>query len=756
MQPGDRIGQYTLIEMIGQGGQAAVWSAEDQQLRRIVAIKTINIKIPLQAASGSASAGSKPPAIEEQVERFRLEARIVADLEHPFILPVYGFGEQGDWIYIVMRYMPGGTLKNLIAEHPLSVAETLKLAEPLAEALDLAHARGIIHRDIKSVNILLDAQHRPYLADFGLSATVGDTKNTTASGTLAYMAPEQLKKDSFDHRSDLYSFGLLLFEMLVGNTPRHNSQHWNLMQMMNGTELPVPFEVPQYAADVLRRLTDADPDQRYDTAMAAIAELKAGLEPVQESIATDAILLPITDPAMQASIEAFQLFDAALVKWADGAGRFRLYEEDFIYLDSFYAEDAAWGFELDESGQRLMLRGALEHGHNLAHWWGKLADPLDQRAVALQTLSSELPEARLRAIEQLTKVEDAVPPAIPIRVATIISTDPDPAVKRAGINLLVARSGMKSRQPWREVAYSPTIDGILADLATDDPDPSVNKAAARAIAQIGSSTAAAKVGQKSLATATEVAARARESLLDMRDQAPTLPASVPSAIRTRAFVGLSLRQLLTGGIIGRIIGATLGFGVGWGILQFAAYQQATGGVADDINTLVRQAINNSISTAVPYGLLMVLPLIAAIEPARRLRAWQPWGRALLALVLATPLAMLAFYVIRNLYYFTPEAPEWPYLAIASALLMSGFAIGAAFTRMAWLLSLLAAVPAFGAFWLAHYWYTEQTTYESVLVRLIPDSEIALAVLLAVSLAILSYGPEWIGGIWRRLKGQRQA
>ena len=441
MQPGDRIENYVLIEQIGQGGQAAVWSAEDEQLKRMVAIKTIDLTAPIIApGSTMATIGA-----DEQSARFRSEAKIIAELEHPNILPIYSFGQRGDWLYIIMRYMAGGTLRKLINREKVDLDRLVKLAEPLADALDMAHQHRIVHRDIKSVNVLLDAQHRPYLADFGLSVTIGDPSQQSGSGTLAYMSPEQLRGEAVDHRSDIYAFGILLYEMLTKDVPAAGNQHWNLAQMISRASLPVPDDMPQAVVDVLRRATAYDPADRYPNAMAVVEDLRVAQRTLEASLAPSMddgllTLLPISDPAYQAQVEAERLFAGALEKWADGAGRFRLYEEDFKYVDSFYSVGDELGMSLDEAARRLMLRGALEHGHNLDYWWEQAGSVAEQRAVALQTLSSELASARLRAIERLETIPDSHPPAIPIRVATIIHRDPESEVRLAGVRLLEARA----------------------------------------------------------------------------------------------------------------------------------------------------------------------------------------------------------------------------------------------------------------------------------------------------------------------------
>src|SRR5579859_3530535 len=279
MEPGHRIESYVIIEKIGQGGQAAVWSAYDERLRRTVAIKTINLSaFTGEGASASMTGGSTgtiPASVSALTnpDRFREEAQIIAALEHPNILPIYAFGQEEDTLYIIMRYMAAGSLKDLLKKEPLSPERVAALMEPLAGALDLAHQHQIIHRDIKSANILLDAQLHPYLADFGLSMTKGDRTSESGVGTLAYMSPEQMMGDPLDQRSDLYAFGILMFELLVGHLPSIDGQSWNIHQTMRAAPLPVPDDMPFDVQEVLRRATALSPDDRYQTATEAVTAL---------------------------------------------------------------------------------------------------------------------------------------------------------------------------------------------------------------------------------------------------------------------------------------------------------------------------------------------------------------------------------------------------------------------------------------------------------------------------------------------------
>src|SRR5258708_25148725 len=173
MEPGQRIEHYVLIERIGQGGQAIVWSADDERLKRIVAVKAISLH-PDEIMGESETAGDPI----EIARRFQDEAQIIAALEHPSILPVYTYGQEGDALYIVMRYMAGGSLKPALQKGPMEPAQVIKLARSLADALDLAHQHKIVHRDTKTANVLLDARTILYLADFGPSYTIGHTIHT--------------------------------------------------------------------------------------------------------------------------------------------------------------------------------------------------------------------------------------------------------------------------------------------------------------------------------------------------------------------------------------------------------------------------------------------------------------------------------------------------------------------------------------------------------------------------------------------------
>lgn len=202
------VGRYRLESLIGKGGMAEVFRAVDTRLGRTVAVKTILPSLVSQQAF---------------LERFLREARLVAVLEHPNILPIYDFGEQDGVPYLVMPQMTGGTLAERVALSGLPPALAVDYVAQLAHALDLAHGAGILHRDVKPSNVLMDRNERPVLADFGLARVAGAASDLTATGIMVgtplYMAPELAQGAEASPSTDLYALAVLAYQMLSGTTP---------------------------------------------------------------------------------------------------------------------------------------------------------------------------------------------------------------------------------------------------------------------------------------------------------------------------------------------------------------------------------------------------------------------------------------------------------------------------------------------------------------------------------------------------------
>lgn len=280
MQNPRQIGRYNIVAEIGRGGMATVYLARDPRFQRDVAIKVL----PRQF--------THEPRF---LERFEREAQTIAALEHPAIVPVYDFGEFEDTPYLVMRYMAGGSLRPRIADKPLPLTEISRIFDRLAPAMDKAHARGVIHRDLKMDNVLFDDDNLPYLADFGIARLAEATQTMTIVGTPAYMSPEQVQGDQkLDGRSDVYALGVMLFEMLTGHRPYKADTPTK--QMLKHILEPIPDvmaanpHLPEGTQDVVNRAMAKERDARYSTA----AELATAVSSLINSPEEQASYAPIT------------------------------------------------------------------------------------------------------------------------------------------------------------------------------------------------------------------------------------------------------------------------------------------------------------------------------------------------------------------------------------------------------------------------------------------------------------------------------
>ncbi|MDM8529530.1 FHA domain-containing serine/threonine-protein kinase [Anaerolineales bacterium HSG25] len=258
---GRTFGGYELKEHVGAGGMASIYRGYDEGLSRWVAIKVMDAQ-----ASSSAE--------ETLLARFRLEAQAIAKLRHPNILTIYGYGEDDGWAYIIMEYVPGGSLEDRLENKTFTPRDTLDIIIPVAEALALAHKYNIIHRDIKPANILMSDNDWPLLADFGLakmqqSNAPGLTMPGQVLGTMAYAAPEQIEEGEMDHRVDIYSLGVVLYEMLTDKLPFHGETSFDFL-MARLTDPPIPLltanpSAPEEFVPILDMVLAQSPDGRYQT-----------------------------------------------------------------------------------------------------------------------------------------------------------------------------------------------------------------------------------------------------------------------------------------------------------------------------------------------------------------------------------------------------------------------------------------------------------------------------------------------------------
>ena len=277
-------GRYRIVRKLGAGGMADVYLAEDQELGRRVAIKILN---------------SRHANDEQFVERFRREAKNAAALNHPNIVSIYDRGEAEHTYYIAMEYLDGRTLKELvIGRGPAPVNVAVEYARQILSALRFAHRHGIVHRDIKPHNVLVDREGRVKVTDFGI-ARAGTSQMTEAGsivGTAQYLSPEQARGTEVDQRSDLYSLGVVLYELLTGQTPFDGDTPVEIaMKHLSATPRPpsqIRRDVPRDLDMVVMRALAKDPEARYQSA----DEMESDLERVLRGAAVAAAT---TDSATQ-------------------------------------------------------------------------------------------------------------------------------------------------------------------------------------------------------------------------------------------------------------------------------------------------------------------------------------------------------------------------------------------------------------------------------------------------------------------------
>jgi flagellar biosynthesis GTPase FlhF len=266
------LGKYKIIELIARGGMGEVYKALDPDLQREVALKVVHSHLSSDSSF---------------LQRFRREARAMARLQHENIVNIYAVEQDQDRQYLVMEYFPGTNLREHIdAKGGLSLREEVNIIRQVANALAYAHAHGIIHRDIKPANILVNKQQRIKLSDFGIAAALDEAPLTSTGqliGTLKYMSPEQARDAILDGRSDLYSLGLVFYELLTGTNPRQGLSNIALLQMLlaENTMPPLnfPSKIPVEIQQVIRDLLRFNPTDRINDAKALATRLEE-LRPV--------------------------------------------------------------------------------------------------------------------------------------------------------------------------------------------------------------------------------------------------------------------------------------------------------------------------------------------------------------------------------------------------------------------------------------------------------------------------------------------
>ncbi|RME98096.1 MAG: serine/threonine protein kinase, partial [Chloroflexi bacterium] len=265
-------GRYKIESLLGQGGMSSVYKATDPNLRRTVAVKLIHPHLSSD---------------EQFVRRFEQEAAAVAQLRHPNIIQVFDFNHDGDVYYMVLEFIPGETLQDRLkslndSNRQFELADTVKIMATICDAVAYAHDKGMIHRDLKPANVMLNPNGQPVLMDFGVAKMLGTAQHTATGaiiGTAKYMSPEQARGERPDARTDIYSLGVMLFEMITGAAPFDDESTVSIL-MKHVTEEPpdinqIKADIPPGLAAVVKRALAKDRNDRYQSAAEMAAALRA-------------------------------------------------------------------------------------------------------------------------------------------------------------------------------------------------------------------------------------------------------------------------------------------------------------------------------------------------------------------------------------------------------------------------------------------------------------------------------------------------
>src|SRR6516225_4623017 len=271
-------GDYELLEVIGRGGQGVVYRARQKSLNRIVALKVI---------------GLGHWATEAHLKRFRLEAEAAASLEHLGIVPIHEVGERDGQCYFSMKFVEGGQLDEVVKQTPMSIRQAVELVAKVARTVHYAHDHGILHRDIKPGNILLDKKGEPHLTDFGLARLVESeseiTRTVEVLGTPSYMAPEQAAGNNIKltRATDVYGLGGVLYQLLTGHPPFAGGTTYDTIKLLLETEPRQPrllnAKIDRELSTICLKCLEKDPQRRYSSALALAEDLEHWLkhEPIR-------------------------------------------------------------------------------------------------------------------------------------------------------------------------------------------------------------------------------------------------------------------------------------------------------------------------------------------------------------------------------------------------------------------------------------------------------------------------------------------
>jgi serine/threonine protein kinase len=685
--PGTQFIHYELLEQIGFGGQGLVWSAVDHAHNRVVAIKFNEI----------------PETDLKQNDDLKFDRQVnrLAGLQHPNILPLFDFGVIQRTRYLVSPYIAGGSLYELIYSNKISTTEILQFAAKIASALDYLHSNGIIHRDLKPSNILVDFGHNIYVADFGLARIVTDSTQAmhTGHGTPPYAPPEQHTMAEITPASDIFSFGILLYEMFARQLPWDGEKSLGLQQLYSKEEIPDPREInpelPEQLKNVLRTLTAINPMSRPQTA-------GVGLQLVYKAFGITSqpdvdYKVDTENPLLSQKIDAEWLLEANLSGWASTDRTVPLSLTKFAMID-LVEKQSDMRKTIDENLPGFMLQNAITFGHNDNLWWNKVIDPHERVNIASTLISMDNSVITRRVIGHLIQDKQIRSSGFNLNgkmthvlLDTALTSD-DPFL-RLGI-LETLKSVTSPSHQWRKVALGEKQDKILAELALEDTP--TGDLSANLIGHLRS-----RLGVKTILESTN-RDRHIAALTQIYQIAGALPATVPVSIRLNVIAEWILQRITANPVtsLAAYASIVLGVALGFGLQIYLTYR-----LPDFMDTA---RISISLERGLFIGVIFGLGLFINRLIVERF----PEVNGLLRLALAT----ISGAVILNLSIFIYDVllldtvPAGMVIGAASLLISSGFALSGLLKKriLKMLLSACVTFAALAASWWAHITLTTST------------------------------------------------
>ncbi len=716
VSPGHMVGAYRITELIGKGGFSEVWSAWDTHLNRLVAIKLI----PRTAADA------------HNTIQFGREASMVTRLEHPHILPLYDFGETPEFRYLVMRYVTGGSLAQRLEHERLPVQEVLRLMTPIGSTLDYIHQERVVHRDLKPGNILLDAQGLPYLTDFGLAKELTDETRPmhSASGTLTYMPPEQFSGGSMSPSSDMYSFGILLYQLFSGELPYEGKVALGMRQIATQDRMPdITFKNPQLPArlnDYLWQLTDPDSTKRPTSAVEAMKQIAEALQGVS-SEGGPAVMPGITlalESGAYRQREAESLLQQNLSHWTKD--EFTLSLTHFVLLDILLRDLKDL---VTPEVRSLMLRGALEYNQQVDHWWKESGDSERQRAcwhAVLNGNDAVCTQALSLAVTMpwVQNASDTILNSVGKRLM--------PPSEFTPIALEFLERSLQPRAEWAPDERLQETDDNLKALAM-----SKSPLATRAGALIGTARRMRAV----MALPTRIGQA--NPILTAYETAGSLPVSIPLVERIRLLLMLAARQLTRNPVQARdqYGWAAAGSALSMGLMVYIVFRST--------DLLGNTRVLNTLGLGLLFGLWYAIGIWLARHIGQRLQIAPFWLRTILAVLAGGAVVAFGFYMFQRLVY--DDVIEVPVAIFSGLLYVFGFALSVGMPPG---LQLILGSAGVAAAYLVPWTDYLNGLLAEVDIPLRPpfvfdDSDPTLAIWLVIGAALL-LGIVTLGYIWRRM------